>query len=173
MKVGPQVELEPLAEAAAPSAVRAEVAVESSSEKSEFQIAEMASGAPNLQAKPSEAECLPDSSAASVVAGNGTDGVPMQAEPASSSRHAPIQAEPASSSHHAPIQAEPASSSRDAPPPKAIGTVRGPKVFSSPAALQSVSPPGCSTRLSRSMAGIVPKVFFWLVLFLLAPVNVN
>ena len=38
------------------------------------------------------------------------------------------------------------------PTPRLPGISRGPKVFSSPAALQGISPPGCSIRLNRCLA---------------------
>ena len=78
---------------------------------------------------------------------------------ASSSRKRPLEQDPLAEAPQA------AASEFEAPPPaplvpeevpsgapRASGFTRGPKMFSSPAALMSISPPGCSIRLNRLLA---------------------
>ena len=107
--------------------------------------------------------------ASSGSAVNSSDAIEQQ-EPASSSR--PPAEKPASSS--IPPAEVPAAEVPEATP-RSAGVLRGPKVFSSPTALQSISPPGCSIRLNRSLVKCVlgglffvyKYIFFWLLLWAL------
>ena len=164
---GPLLESEPVAVAASSGS-----AVNSSDAIEQPVAGAAASGSAVSSSDPIEQPVEGAASSGSAV--NSSDAIEQQ-EPSSSSRPATEVPEAEVPAAEVPEAEVPEAT------PKSAGVVRGPKVFSSPAALQSISPPGCSIRLNRSLVKCVLGVFvfclqvsffFWLLLWELIPTSI-